>query len=73
MKHQGCTSCIQNTQRLMDAMAGWHAQAARRRKSRANFVAYVSSRAVVILFYVGAALLLSASGSRYSALHVHHL
>lgn len=55
------------------ASIGWHAQAAWRCKSRANFVAYVSSRAVVILFYVGAALLLSASGSRYSALHVHHL
>lgn len=30
-------------------------------------------RLAVILFYVGAGLLLAASGSRYSALHVHHL
>lgn len=53
--------------------AGWHARAAWCRKSRTDFIAYVSSRAAVILFYVGAAAMLSLTGSHYSALHVHHL
>ena len=38
-----------------------------------DFIAYVSSRAAVILFYVGAGAMLSLTGSHYSALHVHHL